>query len=340
MAMSLISQRLGSWSRPPSISPVTFSSFLPERGRFDEEVLPKRDVKTEDCPSPVQYLKVMTRLAYIFYVHIKSSNHHTAINLSKALEEVGTIRNSLPVHLTPQANTNLGGTQTEQEHPWISLQRHILCHVMDFIQLSISRVLSMRNNSDDTLAYRAIAVASARRILQNYLQPSPRIYRLIWVVSASTVAAGVYLIIDHLVTHQDASNSLNNAQDILLVREASSILRNHCKFTVHAAKGSAVIERLLHLYEQKHSSPVARVFSFDEILHHLSLSTPERQAQDRGPDVFGASIVEDTLGVESFLNNWCGDMGDAFEAMEESMSTMFDNGDAWQGKDEDNWPVF
>ncbi|KAJ9618522.1 hypothetical protein H2203_009119 [Taxawa tesnikishii (nom. ined.)] len=269
----------------------------------------------------------MAKLAYIFFIYIKANAHHTSTKLNKALEEINSVRRSLPLHLSPHFPANRDDVEWEKQHPWVSFQRYLIAHVLDFMQLSILRVLVMVTRDAASRRYRTLAVESACRILANYNLPGPRVYRLVWTVSASTVAAGIYLALDHLMHTQGFYSTANATEHIELIRTAAHSLREHSSVTVHAAKGSDTLERLIQLIGKWQPSEGMKMHSLRTMLAQIS-------AENSLPPQTGAdnSINDDLeLGqfdMEQILSGWSPDAAHTAVGSGNQFDMFFS--DAWR----------
>jgi hypothetical protein len=213
----------------------------------------------------------MSRLAYIFYIYIKANTHQTSSKLTKAIEEIQNVRKNLPLHLSHRFPANADDKQWELEHPWVPFQRYLVTHVLDFLELGIARVLVSRETEDDPSRFRKLATTLATRILQNYAISVPRLYRLVWTVSAAAVAAALYISLDLLANPQDYRGNAK-AEAVELLRYASVELRRHADVAVHAAKGSALIERLMPLVTQDHAMVAHPQSTVQDLVQQLSAS--------------------------------------------------------------------
>jgi hypothetical protein len=220
---------------------------------------------TTSSPSPVVYQSVLCRLSYIFYIYIKVNTHQTASKFVKAMEEIETVRRNLPLHLSSKFPANIDDEEWESEHPWVTFQRYCITHSLEFMQLSIARTLAMGNIGGDTTRYREAAMNSATSILHSYMMPVPRVYKLVWTISASTVAAAVYTSLDILMYPQDYT-PIKKQEHVNLLKQVAHQLSQYSCVAIHAAKGSASIKRLLTRLEQDFSMSH---LSVHDILRHL-----------------------------------------------------------------------
>ena len=159
------------------------------------------------------------------------------------------MQRDLPLHLSPSFPANEDDRQWELEHPWIPFQRYLITYVLDFLLLSIARVLIPKRPEDNPTTFRQLALQCANRILEHYALPVPRVYRLVWTVSAATVAAAIYMALDMLANPHDYRGNART-RIISLLKQASTELGKHSIVAVHAAKGHGVLEGLLPLLEQ------------------------------------------------------------------------------------------
>ncbi|EOA85090.1 uncharacterized protein SETTUDRAFT_137453 [Exserohilum turcica Et28A] len=269
---------LGSWSRPPSISPASFCCQASTASKHGDYVLissysmsspGSSDSANLEPPSPAHYHSIMCRLAYIVYLYIKANTHQTHLKFSKAIEEIQAVQRDLPLHLSPSFPATEDDRIWESEHPWIPFQRYLITYVFDFLLLTIARVLIPRNPEDDAAISRQLALQCANRILNHYATPVPRIYRLVWAVSAATVAASVYISLDMLANSHEYRGE-SRLRVIALLRQASVELRKHAVVAAHAAKGSAVLQGLLPLLEQHDFDRPRMSYSMQDLLQQLA----------------------------------------------------------------------
>ncbi|KAH7366683.1 hypothetical protein BKA66DRAFT_591987 [Pyrenochaeta sp. MPI-SDFR-AT-0127] len=308
---------LGSWSRPPSISPASFCCQFSTQETVDSNIVPTVRFPASPAsaesialatPSPAHYHSIMSRLAYIFYIYIKANTHHTTSKFAKAIEEIQVVQKTLPLHLSPSFPASENDMQWEVEHPWVPLQRYLLTHVIDFLQLGIARGLVSKEPRDDMAQFRKLALDSSTRILHNYAIQVPRVYRLIWTVSAATVAASIYISLDILANPHDYGREMSR-KTVALLRNSATELRKHAVVAVHAAKGSAVIESLLPLLEAHCDHETQSPHSLHQLLKQLTsanqnkhLERPESLSHinnDGFFNVHGDSIM--FAGVEDLL---------------------------------------
>jgi hypothetical protein len=212
----------------------------------------------------------MCRISYIVYLYIKVNTHQTDLKFMKAIEEVQAVRRDLPLHLSPNFPANEDDRIWELEHPWIPFQRYQIHYVLDFILLTIARVLIPKEAGDDPTNSRHLALQSANRILNYYAAPVPRVYRLVWVISASTVAAAIYVSLDILANPHDYRGEAK-LRIINLLRMAFMELRKHSAVAVHAAKGSVVLEGLLPVLERHDTELPGATRTIHELLQQLSM---------------------------------------------------------------------
>ncbi|KAI4678695.1 uncharacterized protein J4E84_008513 [Alternaria hordeiaustralica] len=204
------------------------------------------------------------------YIYIKANTHQTNLKFIKAIEEVQTVRRDLPLHLSSNFPANEDDRIWELEYPWIPFQRYQIHFVIDFLLLTIARVLSPEHPDDDP-NFRQLALQSANNLLSYYAKPVPRVYRLVWVISASTVAAAIYVSLDMLANPHDYRGDAK-LRIINLLRMAFTELRKHSAVAVHAAKGSAVLEGLLPVLERHDTELPGTSRTIHELLQQLSMA--------------------------------------------------------------------
>jgi hypothetical protein len=211
----------------------------------------------------------MSKISYIFYIYIKVNTHQTAPKFAKAIEALQAARQGLPLHLTPNFPANDEDKQWEMEHPWVPFQRYLITFIFDFMQLSIARVLSTKELGDATESYRLLATESATRILRHYTNPVPRLYRLVWIASASVVAAAVYISLDMLA---NPSSYPTETRSIVmqLLNSSCAELRRHTVVSVHASRGYHVIEYLVSILGRDHTILPHQSLSVHDVLRQLS----------------------------------------------------------------------
>jgi len=230
----------------------------------------------------------MARLSYIFYIYIKANASHSVMKFSKAIDEINAIRRSLPLHLSSHFPANTDDQTWEQQYTWVPFQRYLIGQAIDFMQLSIARILaiSKQTKADESQRYRTLASDAAVRILQSYVGEHPREYKLIWISSASAVASGIYLALEYLMPHEPSSSDIS--ERLSLIRSAAQGLRRNSFVTVHAAKGSAVLDRLLLLCSQRQPSSGSPSPSLAVILSQLTgRSQDNARAQGQAVDLDG-----------------------------------------------------
>jgi hypothetical protein len=220
-------------------------------------------------PSPAHYHSIMCRISYIVYLYIKANTHQTNLKFVKAIEEVQTVQRDLPLHLSQAFPANEDDRIWELEHPWIPFQRYQIHYVLDFSLLTIARVLLPKDAEEDPINARQLALQSANNILNYYAKPVPRVYRLVWVISASTVAAAIYVSLDMLANPHDYRGDAK-LRIINLLRMAFIELRKHSAVAVHAAKGSSVLEGLLPVLERHDTELPSAPRTIHELLQQLS----------------------------------------------------------------------
>ncbi|KIW05080.1 uncharacterized protein PV09_04228 [Verruconis gallopava] len=282
---------LGPWSRPPSISPASFCCSISGNGRFDHEVLPSSSSGgTSSSPSPVQYLTVMARLAYIFYIYFKANATRTAMKTTKALDEIDAVRRSLPLHLSPHFPANSDDFEWEKQHPWVTFQRYQISVVIDFMVLATARSLAIARHIEDKQKYRTIATAAARRLLLSFTGTAPRFFKLLWSSSASAVAAGIFLTLDYLISQSmNEPKSAQYLNELLaLIQSAISIMRQNSVVTVHAENGVTILLELCNICQQWPQTPLGT----ESLSLQSLLSYVKNKARDEpGPDLSHASFV-------------------------------------------------
>jgi hypothetical protein len=211
----------------------------------------------------------MCRISYIVYVYIKANTHRTRLKFAKAIEEIEIVRRDLPLHLSSSFPATEDDKQWETEHPWIPFQRYLIAYVIDFVLLSIARVLIPTNPEDDSANSRQLALQSASRILNRYATPVPRVYRLVWTVSAATVAAAVYISLDMLANSHDYRGD-SRLQTINLLKQASVEFKKHTVVAAHAAKGSVFLDGLLPLLEQHDFDHPRTSYTMQDMLQQIT----------------------------------------------------------------------
>jgi hypothetical protein len=259
----------------------------------------------------------MSRLAYIFYIYIKANTHQTPPKLTKAIEEIQNARKDLPLHLSQHFPVTDDDRQWEMIHPWVPFQRYLVTHVLDFLELGIARVLVAKETDDESAQYRKLAVSSANRILLNYTIQVPRVYRLVWTVSAAAVAASVYISLDMLANPHDYREN-HKIEAIELLRHTAMELKKHADVAVHASKGSVMIEHLLPLVSEGHvraSHPPRTVHDLVQQLstsdQNTELSFRSSSSQDMDAAYIGPfenditfSLLEGHLDGTLAMNEW------------------------------------
>lgn len=208
----------------------------------------------------------MCRLSYIFYIYIKVNTHQNAAKFTKALEEIEIVKRNLPLHLSTKFPANIDDEEWEATHPWITFQRYLINHSIEFMMLSIARTLAMGNIGIESTRYRDAAMAAATNIIKSYLSPVARVYKLVWTVSASTVAAAVYTSLDILMNPQDYIPQ-KRQEHIVVLKQVVQELGKYSHVAIHAAKGSATIQKLVSRLEQDFSMSH---LSVHDILRHLT----------------------------------------------------------------------
>jgi hypothetical protein len=207
---------------------------------------------TTSRPSPILYQSVMCRLSYIFYICVKTNKYQITSRYIRAMEEIETVRRNLPIYLSSKFPANIDDEEWESEFPWVTFQRYCITHSLEFMQLSIARTLAMGNMGGDSTRYRETAMNSANNILHSYMTTVPRVYKLVWTISASTVAAALYTSLDLLMYPHDYT-ALKKQEHINLLKQVAQQLDQYSCVSIHAAKGSASIKRLLSRLEQDFS---------------------------------------------------------------------------------------
>ena len=211
----------------------------------------------------------MSRVSYIFYIYIKVNTHQTPSKFAKAIEALQAVRGGLPLHLSKNFPVSHEDEQWEREHPWVPFQRYLITFIFDFMQLSIARVLSTKELGDATERYRTLATESANRILQNYATQVPRSYRLVWITPASVVAAAVYISLDMLANPSAYQTEVRD-KVVNLLESSCAELKKHAVVSVHAARGSRVIQYLVSTFEQDHTTLPQHPLSVHDVLRQLS----------------------------------------------------------------------
>ncbi|KAH0170452.1 hypothetical protein KCU67_g2635, partial [Aureobasidium melanogenum] len=256
---------LGSWSRPPSITPASFCCKFSTENDANHDAILETPTHTSS-PSPLVYQSDMCRLSYIFYIYIKVNTHQNASKFIKALEEIEIVKRNLPLHLSTKFPANIDDEEWEATHPWITFQRYLINHSIDFMMLSIARTLAMGNIGSESTRYRDAAMSAATNIIHSYLAPVARVYKLVWTVSASTVAAAVYTSLDILMNPQDYTPQ-KRQEHIAILKQVVQELGKYSHVAIHAAKGSATIQKLISRLEQDFSMSH---LSVHDILRHLT----------------------------------------------------------------------
>ncbi|KAG9852201.1 hypothetical protein KCU98_g3603, partial [Aureobasidium melanogenum] len=281
---------LGSWSRPPSITPASFCCKFSTENDANHDAILETPTHTSS-PSPLVYQSVMCRLSYIFYIYIKVNTHQNASKFIKALEEIEIVKRNLPLHLSTKFPANIDDEEWEATHPWITFQRYLINHSIEFMMLSIARTLAMGNIGSETTRYRDAAMAAATNIIHSYLAPVARVYKLVWTVSASTVAAAVYTSLDILMNPQDYTPQ-KRQEHIAVLKQVVQELGKYSHVAIHAAKGSATIQKLISRLEQDFSMSH---LSVHDILRHLT--TQEMPSTSAGGVANGYVLPAQSMSV-------------------------------------------
>ncbi|THY16332.1 hypothetical protein D6D00_08933 [Aureobasidium pullulans] len=283
---------LGSWSRPPAITPASFCCKFSTENEANHDVIIETPTHTSS-PSPLVYQSVMCRLSYIVYIYIKVNTHQNASKFIKALEEIEIVKRNLPLHLSNKFPANIDDEEWEATHSWITFQRFLITHGIDFMLLSIARTLAMGNIGSEQTRYREAAMASAMSILHSYLSPVPRVYKLVWTISASSVAAAVYTSLDILMNPQDYTPQ-KRQEHVHLLKQVVQELSKYSHVAIHAAKGSASIQKLLARLEQNFSMSH---LSVHDILRHLTTQEMPSAAGTTGTVADGYVLPAQTIPV-------------------------------------------
>ena len=85
-----------------------------------------------------------------------------------------------------------------------------------------------------------MAMKSAENILCNYAMPVPRVYRLVWTVSASAVAAAIYFSLDILTRSRHDQKTRTNMIELLSYSAVG--LKKHAPVALHAAGESLSVQ--------------------------------------------------------------------------------------------------
>ncbi|KAF2845602.1 hypothetical protein T440DRAFT_472514 [Plenodomus tracheiphilus IPT5] len=317
---------LSSWGRPPTISPASFccqfslhrdfDTTIPTEPMFSNGQTPS-ETSNLVTPSPAHYHSIMSRLSYIIYIYIKGNAQQTPPKLAKAVEEIEKVRAGLPLHLSSIFPANDEDTQWERQYPWIHFQRYLISYVIDFMQLSILRLLVLKDSEEGATDYRKLAIEAALRQLNRYAAPAPRVFRLVWAVSAATAAAALYVALDMLLNPAQY-HAESKMRMIGLLRHVGLELKQHAAVAVHAARGSSVMESLLPLITQAHPSQPGTNYTLHGLLQRLSTlnqsvySVPDDppvnvdsampDGSHESSDVFAGT--HDTFDADFDLNDW------------------------------------
>jgi hypothetical protein len=170
----------------------------------------------------------------------------------KALEEISAVRKSLPLHLSQSFPANNDDAEWELLYPWVTIQRHQLATVLDFMVLGIARSLAIAGNENDRPSYRVMATEAARRILKGFTSSAPRIQKLLWSSSASAVASGIFLALEYILSQDSQTpRTIEYLHELLpLVQSTMDILDRNSPVTIHAEKGVGILRHLWTVCQQ------------------------------------------------------------------------------------------
>ncbi|KAF9892291.1 hypothetical protein FE257_002068 [Aspergillus nanangensis] len=224
---------LGPFSRPSSISATSFNTILEPRPSDNDDLVPNPSAAGF---SAVWHHLTVSRLASIVYTHIQAPRDPSGTRLALALDQIDAVEESLAQ----------GRSQRRSTTGWAAWQEYLLTHTVQLLRVTIARavmVLWLMDRADITSTIDR-GLNAAVRILDMRRSPVPRPFKCHWIITASTLAAGVFLAV-HLVCFKSQMALEDIAEHRRLVQLCIDALRTSHHKTGITVQGAQQLERLL-----------------------------------------------------------------------------------------------
>ncbi|KAJ5627321.1 hypothetical protein N7528_004748 [Penicillium herquei] len=238
---------LGMFTRPSSISPSSFNTTLSPQPCDNEDLLMKNSMlEITDIPASRFHL-TMSRLASVIYINVKAPRDLNTDRFTVVLNQVEKIEESMTRQTIP-LSINIPS--------WVAAQEYLIGNTVQLLSVTMARAslvlwLMGRPNTEPIIDS---GLKSALKILYMRQQPVPRLYQCHWIISAATLAAGVYLGI-HLICFKEATVSTQVTERRRLIRYCIGTIQYPNASTPLAIRGSQMLEILLQI--EIHSPTVA-----------------------------------------------------------------------------------
>lgn len=292
------------YSRPVSIDPDSFTTVLEIR----DDAL--------NSPSPLEYHKVMARIAIMMRNHTRLIKDWTIDSVRSFFEELDSVSTLFPPHLSYHRQ-NDSGCDPAGEPLWNTVQRHLVFNCLDSWRINLFVAMIPHLLDESARSGHSIlqdGILAAKRILRRRKRDPCRYFNKFWSSTCAVVTAGIYLALD-LICFQKYRSSSEVAEEKEFVAFSYKLIELSSTEARHGAL--LVISRLVHLYEVVLSpsrpvnrgalAKIVRLVAFPRLWDSLSdtdatlryLFVDSSSTSERGngtlPSVASAEINEDVV---------------------------------------------
>lgn len=199
-------------------------------------------------PPPLAVHAILARIAYTIHIHIKDAMKRSIVSSRMALEELDLISSSLPEHLS--ARPSIHRPAQDKRWPWIPLQRSDIAVLLDVSRINICLSFLPRSTEDtgNNAMFHRRGRDAAMCIVNHRQNESIPLFSKLWGTSATTLAAGIFLVLD-LLCSKSAQSQLFQGEYLKQIEsiELSISLLSQNDASPADISGSHIITRLLRL---------------------------------------------------------------------------------------------
>ncbi|KAJ5563953.1 hypothetical protein N7513_000195 [Penicillium frequentans] len=228
-------------------------------GQFDNNVI-LNGISSSDGDSmfsPLLHHIELAKVSQQVYEYLQIRKKSPTV-LCEFLKNLSKLESDFVRKFESVSNSFAAGSNNSIREPlWVSGQRsHYLC-TLNYLRLSLSRILLQPSISDLPVwsEIRSQAINAALNTVQ--MSEVPHVYRLMWIFGSATIAAGVFLCLDILVSDQRRDPALVQERRQAVELCIATLLPYAHKTTI-CKEGPRALRWLLELEAAQHDGHVRR----------------------------------------------------------------------------------
>ena len=245
--------------------------------------------------SPLEYHFILSKVAKVIHAHSKIGKA-SAASAREALRKLDQITSGLPSHLKSTKEANL--LQPNQRPAWVIIQRLALSNLLRAcrINLCFSCLPRLLQTGQDEFCLQDSGREAATELVEAQHWDQTKVGNKLWGTTASIMAAGMFLLLD-LICFKESKTLEQVANQLATVHLSVQLLQDAATSKID---GSAVLKRLLHMYNIRFASQAVDRQMLLTIMKQASvpaeLGNPTMQQDYQVSQSFQQSISEVDLG--------------------------------------------